>query len=242
MGLQNGKAIEALRARFRGEILLPESPGYDTARRLWNGMFDRRPALVARCIGTHDVIEAVRFAKDRGYLLAVKGGGHNSAGTGVCDDGLVVDLSAMRRVTVHTRHKTAHVDGGCLLGDMDHETQLHGLAVSAGIISHTGVGGLALGGGFGWISRKHGLSVDNLLAAEVVTAEGRLVNASPEENPDLFWGLRGGGGNFGVVTSFVFRCAEIGREVYAGFIVKPSPRPSATCASTATTCATFPTK
>jgi len=221
MGRPNGKAIEALRARFRGEIVLPGSPSYDDARRLWNGMFDRRPALVARCIGTHDVLEAVRFSQEHGLPLAVKGGGHNSAGTGVCDDGLVVDLSRLRRVTVHTRHKTAHVDGGCLLGDMDYETQLHGLAVPAGIISHTGVGGLALGGGFGWISRKHGLSVDNLLAAEVVTAGGRLVNAGPEENPELFWGLRGGGGNFGVVTSFVFRCAEIGREVYSGFIVKP---------------------
>src|SRR5262245_62155519 len=183
MGLQNGKAIEALRARFRGEIVLPGSPGYDDARQLWNGIFDRRPVLVARCIGTHDVIEAVRFAQEHGLPLAVKGGGHNSAGTGVCDDGLVVALSRLRRVTVHTRHKTAHVDGGCLLGDMDYETQLHGLAVPAGIISHTGVGGLALGGGFGWISRKHGLSVDNLLAAEVVTAGGRLVTAAPEENP-----------------------------------------------------------
>ena len=213
-------SIDSLRSRFRGQILLPDEPGYDLARSIWNGMFDRRPAAIARCVGTHDVIQAVGFAREHGLKVSVKGGGHNSAGTAVCDDGFLIDLSLMRRVNVHARHQTAHVDGGCLLGDVDHETQLHGLAVSAGIISHTGVGGLALGGGFGWISRKHGLSVDNLLAAEVVTAAGELVQASDKDNEDLYWGLRGGGGNFGIVTSFVFRCAEIGRQVYSGFLVK----------------------
>ena len=194
--------------------------GYDQARKIWKGLFDRKPALIARCVGTSDVIQAVDFARDNDLEISVKGGGHNSAGTAVCDDGLMIDLSLMRRVTVNRHKKTAWVDGGCLLGDVDSETQLYGLAVSAGIVSHTGVGGLALGGGFGWISRKHGLSVDNLISAEVVTAEGQLGAASEKENPDLFWGIRGGGGNFGIVTSFEFKCADIGREVYSGLIVK----------------------
>ena len=156
--------------------------------------------------------------------ISVKGGGHNSAGTAVTEGGLMIDLSLMRRVTVDRDKKTARVDGGCLLGDVDYETQLHGLAVSAGIISHTGVGGLALGGGFGWISRKYGLSVDNLISAEVVTADGQVVTASATENEDLFWGIRGGGGNFGIVSAFEFQCAEIGTEVYSGLIVKSTAR------------------
>jgi FAD/FMN-containing dehydrogenase len=183
-------------------------------------MFDRRPAIIARCVGTSDVINALNFARDQNLLMSVKGGGHNSAGNAVCDDGLMIDLSLMRRVLVDKRSKTAKVDGGCLLSDVDHETQLYGLAVSAGIVSHTGVGGLTLGGGFGWISRKHGLTIDNLISAEVVTADGRLLTASAEENPALFWGIRGGGGNFGIVTSFEVKCAEIGTEVYSGMIIK----------------------
>jgi FAD/FMN-containing dehydrogenase len=213
-------AIEELRANFRGPVLLASDPGYDAARTIWNGMFDRKPAMIARCVGTRDIVDAVDFARKNRMLLSVKGGGHNSAGTAACDDGLMIDLSAMRRVTVDRHNKTARVDGGALLGDVDSETQLYGLAVSAGIVSHTGVGGLALGGGFGWISRKHGLSVDNLKSAEVVTADGRVVTASAEENADLFWGLRGGGGNFGIVSSFEFACAEIGTEVFSGVIVK----------------------
>ena len=213
-------AVEDLKGSFRGEILLPEDDGYDGARKIWNGMFDRKPAIIARCIGTSDVIDAVNFARDHNLTVSVKGGGHNSAGNAVCDDGIMIDLSLMRRVNVDKRKKTARVDGGALLGDVDTETQLHGLAVSAGIVSHTGVGGLTLGGGFGWISRKHGLSIDNLISAEVVTAEGKVVTASAEENPDLFWGIRGGGGNFGIVTSFEFQCAEIGTEVYSGMIIK----------------------
>ncbi len=212
--------IEELKNRFRGDILLPGDNSYESARQIWNGMFDRNPAIIARCIGTSDVINAVNFARNHNLLIAVKGGGHNSAGNAVCDDGLMIDLSLMRRVTVDPRTKTARVDGGALLGDMDSETQLYGLAVSAGIVSHTGVGGLTLGGGFGWISRKHGLSIDNLVSAEVVTADGKLLTASDSENPDLFWGIRGGGGNFGIVTSFVFKCAEIGTEVYSGLIIK----------------------
>ena len=212
--------IDGFRGCFRGTILTADDHGYETARKVWNGMFDKRPAVIARCVTTSDVIHAVNFARTNKLLVAVKGGGHNSAGNATCDDGIIIDLSLMRRVNVDKNNKTARVDGGALLGDVDHETQLHGLAVSAGIVSHTGVGGLTLGGGFGWISRKHGFSIDNLLSAEVVTAQGQLVTASLNENPDLFWGIRGGGGNFGIVTSFTFKCAEIGTEVFSGIIAK----------------------
>jgi FAD/FMN-containing dehydrogenase len=212
--------VESLRATFRGEVLLPADAGYDEAREIWNGMFDRRPAIITRCAGTSDVISAVNFARESGLRVAVKGGGHNSAGTAVCDDGIMIDLSLMRRINVDKEKKTARVDGGALLGDADRETQLHGLAISSGIISHTGVGGLTLGGGMGWISRKYGLSIDNLISAEVVTADGRLLTASADENPGLFWGIRGGGGNFGIATSLLFQCAEIGTEVFSGLIIK----------------------
>jgi len=212
--------IAQLKSVFRGYLITPDDSHYDYARKIWNGMFDKHPALIAQCICTADVIQAVNFARDNNLLVAVKGGGHNSAGKATCDDGIVIDLSHMRRVYVDPKKKTARVDGGALLGDVDSETQLHGLAVSAGIVSHTGVGGLALGGGFGWISRKHGLSVDNLLSADVVTAQGDLIQVSQNENEDLFWGIRGGGGNFGIVTSFEFNCAEIGTEVFSGVIAK----------------------
>jgi FAD/FMN-containing dehydrogenase len=212
--------VKELKAGFRGTVLLAGDHGYESAREIWNGIFDKKPAIIARCVSTRDVINAVNFARKNHLLVSVKGGGHNSAGTATCDDGMMIDLSLMRRVTVDRQNQTARVDGGALLGDADHETQLHGLAVSAGIVSHTGVGGLALGGGFGWISRKHGLSVDNLISAEVVTADGRLVTASADENQDLFFGIRGGGGNFGIATSFEFKCAQIGTEVYSGLIVK----------------------
>ena len=218
--LQSAK-IEELKAHFRGAVIFSGNEGYESARQIWNGMFDRRPAIIARCVGTSDVISAVNFARDNNLLVSVKGGGHNSAGNAVCDDGMMLDLSLMRRVNVDPKNKTVRVDGGALLGDVDYETQLYGLAVSGGgIISHTGVGGLTLGGGFGWISRKHGLAIDNLLSAEVVSAEGKLLTASADENPDLFWGIRGGGGNFGIVTSFQFKCVEIGPNVYSGLIVK----------------------
>jgi len=212
--------IEEFQSNFRGDVFHAGTHGYDTVRKIWNGMFDKKPALVARCVGTSDVIRAVNFGRENNLEMSVKGGGHNSAGTAVTDGGLMIDLSLMRRVTVDKENKIARVDGGCLLGDVDYETQLHGLAVSGGIVSHTGVGGLALGGGFGWISRKHGLSVDNMISAEVVTAKGEFVTASATENADLFWGIRGGGGNFGIVTAFKFKCAEIGTEVYSGLIVK----------------------
>lgn len=212
--------LDELRQRFRGVILSEGDHGYESARLVWNGMFDKRPLVIARCVTTSDVIEAVNFGRENELLVAVKGGGHNSAGKATCDGGMIIDLSLMRRVNVDKEKNTARVDGGALLGDVDYETQLYGLAVPAGIVSHTGVGGLALGGGFGWISRKYGLSVDNLISAEVVTATGELVVASEKENPDLFWGVRGGGGNFGIVTSFLFRCAPIGHEVFSGIVAK----------------------
>ena len=209
-------AFAELGESFRGDLLLPTSPGYDTARRIWNGAIDRRPACIARCTGVADVVAAVRFARERNLEIAVRGGGHNVAGTAVCDDGVVIDLSAMRAVSVDPAGRTAWVQGGALWGDVDHETQAHGLATTAGIVSHTGVAGVTLGGGIGFLMRKHGLVVDNLLAAEVVTAEGSIVRASADEHPDLFWALRGGGGNFGVVTSFRFALHPLGPTVMAG--------------------------
>ena len=209
-------AFDRLGGSLRGELLLATSAGYDTARRIWNGAIDRHPAGIARCTGVADVIAAVRFARDHDLEIAVRGGGHNVAGTAVCDDGVVIDLSPMRAVWVDPDGRTAWVQGGALWGDVDHETQVHGLATTGGIIGHTGVAGLTLGGGIGFLMRKHGLTVDNLLAAEVVTAEGRIVRASADEHPDLFWALRGGGGNFGVITSFQFSLHPVGPTVMAG--------------------------
>ena len=207
---------------FRGDLVTPDDEGYDDARAIWNGTVDRRPRLIARCTGTADVAAAVRCARDRGLEIAVRGGGHNVAGTAVCDGGIVVDLSAMRAVAVDPVGRTADVQGGALWGDVDHETQAHGLATPAGIVSHTGVGGLSLGGGIGWLMRRHGLTVDNLVGAEVVTAAGDVVRASADEHPDLFWALRGGGGNFGVVTSFRFALHPVGPSVLAGPVFWPA--------------------
>ena len=201
---------------FRGQLFTADSTDYDTARAVWNGSVDRHPRLIARCSGSADVAAAVRFARDHDLEIAVRGGGHNVAGTAVCDDGIVIDLSAMRAVWVDPAGRTAQVQGGALWGDVDHETQVHGLATTGGIVGHTGVAGLTLGGGLGWLMRKHGLTVDNLLAAEVVTAEGSIVRASADEHPNLFWALRGGGGNFGVVTSFRFALHPVGPTVMAG--------------------------
>ncbi len=208
--------VDELSGSLRGDLLVPASAGYDTARRIWNGAIDRRPAYIARCTGVADVVAAVRFARAHELEIAVRGGGHNVAGTAVCDGGVVIDLSAMRAVWVDPAGRTAWVQGGALWGDVDHETQAHGLATTGGIIGHTGVAGLTLGGGIGFLMRKHGLAVDNLLAAEVVTADGSIVQASAGEHPDLFWALRGGGGNFGVVTSFRFALHPLGPTVMAG--------------------------
>ncbi|MEU1003793.1 FAD-binding oxidoreductase [Streptomyces tibetensis] len=201
---------------FRGRLITRDDTDYDTARTMWNGAVDRRPRLIARCQGTADVAAAVRFARDHDLEIAVRGGGHNVAGTAVCDDGIVIDLSAMRAVSVDPADRTAWVQGGALWGDVDHETQAHGLATTGGIVSHTGVAGLTLGGGIGFLMRKHGLAVDNLLTAEVVAADGSVLRASADEHPDLFWALRGGGGNFGVVTVFRFALYGVGPTVLAG--------------------------
>lgn len=200
---------------FRGDLITPDHHDYHDARAVWNGAVDRRPRLIARCSGTADVAAAVRFARDRDLEIAVRGGGHNVAGSAVCD-GIVIDLSAMRAVSVDPIDRRALVQGGALWGDVDHETQAHGLATTGGIVGHTGVGGLSLGGGMGWLMRKCGLTVDNLVEAEVVTANGDIVRASANDHPDLFWALRGGGGNFGVVSSFRFALHPIGPTVMAG--------------------------
>jgi FAD/FMN-containing dehydrogenase len=204
---------------FRGQLISASHADYDIARAVWNGAIDRRPRLIARCIGTADVVAAVRYARDHDLEIAIRGGGHNVAGTAVCDDGIVIDLSAMRAVRVDPANRRAWVQGGALWGDVDHETQAHGLATTGGIVSHTGVAGLTLGGGIGWLMRKHGLTVDNVLAADVVTADGESLRASEDEHPDLFWALRGGGGNFGVVTAFEFRLHPVGPTVLAGPIL-----------------------
>jgi FAD/FMN-containing dehydrogenase len=212
---------KALAQQVKGEILTSESPGYDKVRVIWNAMIDRRPALIARCKTADDVVQCVKFATQHGLLVAVRGGGHNIAGNAVCDGGLLIDLSLMRSVTVDAAKQTAQVEGGALLSDLDLATQAHGLAIPLGINSTTGVAGLTLGGGFGWLSRKYGLTIDNLLSATVVTAAGEKLTASARENADLFWAIRGGGGNFGVVTSFEFKLHAIGTEVLSGLIVHP---------------------
>jgi FAD/FMN-containing dehydrogenase len=204
---------------FQGQRITADHPEYDTARAVWNGAIDRYPRLIARCSGTADVAAAVRFARAHDLEIAVRGGGHNVAGTAVCEDGIVIDLSAMRAVQVDPDGGTAKVQGGALWGDVDRQTQAHGLATTGGIVSHTGVAGLTLGGGIGWLMRKHGLTVDNLIAAEVVTADGELLRASADQHPDLFWALRGGGGNFGVVTSFELRLHPVGPDVLAGALL-----------------------
>jgi FAD/FMN-containing dehydrogenase len=213
--------VNDLRTQFHGRLLGPDDPGYSEACAIWNGMIDRSPMLIAQCLGTADVISAVNFARDNELLVAVKGGGHNIAGNAVCDDGLVIDLSRMRSVQVNPDEKIARVEPGATLADFDHESQAFGLATPVGINSTTGVAGLTLGGGFGWLTRKYGMTVDNLRSVDVVTADGELRHASEQENADLFWGIRGGGGNFGVVTLFEFDLHEVGPEVLAGPIVYP---------------------
>ena len=208
--------LGSLREVFRGELIRHADPGYDEARQVWNGTMDRRPALVARCTGTADVVAAVRFARTSGLEVAVRGGGHSVAGHSTLDDGLVIDLGPMSGVRVDPDARRAWIQGGARLGQLDHETALHGLATTAGMVSHTGVGGLTLGGGYGFLARTHGLACDNLVSAEVVTADGEVLTASETRNEDLFWGLRGGGGNFGVVTGFEFRLHPVPPTVATG--------------------------
>jgi FAD/FMN-containing dehydrogenase len=214
-------SIEELTSKVRGQVLAPASPGYDAARTIWNAMIDRRPAVIARCASAADVVHAIRFARAHKLAVAVRGGGHNIAGNAVCDGGLVIDLTLMKSVQIDPVKRTARVEPGVTLGEFDHDAQTFGLATPLGINTTTGVAGLTLGGGFGWLSRKLGLSIDNLIAADVVTAAGDLLRASDSENADLFWAIRGGGGNFGVVTSFEFRLHRVGPEVLSGLIVHP---------------------
>ncbi len=218
--LQSTK-IKELKAGFRGEILLPGDDTYESARKIWNAMIDRHPALIARCATTSDVVQAVNFARENGLVLAVRGGGHNIAGNAVCDGGIVIDLSQMKAADVDPAKRRVTIEGGATLADLDAAAQAHGLATPLGINSTTGVAGVTLGGGFGWLSRMYGMTIDNLESAEVVTAAGEVVRASATDHPDLFWALRGGGGNFGVVTRFEFRLHPVGPDLLSGLIVYP---------------------
>jgi FAD/FMN-containing dehydrogenase len=220
MPLDSGK-IDALRGALRGPLLLPGDAGYDEARTVWNGMIDRRPPVVVQATGNADVVAAVNFARDNGLPVSVKAGGHSAAGSAVSDDALMIDLCLMNGVHVDPRARTARAQGGATWGIFDRECQVYGLATTGGVISTTGVGGLTLGGGIGWLMSKHGLSVDNLKSADVVTADGKVVTASESENTDLFWALRGGSGNFGVVTSFEFRLHPVGPMVTGGLAAWP---------------------
>jgi hypothetical protein len=217
--------LTALPGSFRGELIRPGDPSYDEHRKVWNGSIDRSPAAIARCARSQEVVDALGLARDSGLPTAVRGGGHSFPGASTCDDGLVIDLSRMKGIEVDPEARTARVGAGALLGELDAATQEHGLAVPAGIVTHTGVAGLTLGGGIGWLQRKYGLTIDQQLAATMVTANGEVVRASEDENPDLFWGLRGGGGNFGVVTEFEFRLNQLG-PVLAGpifWLIEESP-------------------
>ena len=213
--------VDQLRAAFRGPVLLPTDQDYDAARAIWNGAIDRCPACIARCTGVADVVAAVRFARERELLVAVRSGGHGVGGHALCDGGLVIDLSPMKGIRVDRLARTARAQAGVLWGELDRETQLYGLATVGGIVTHTGIAGLTLGGGIGWLMRKHGATVDNLLSVDLVTADGEVLRASEDENPDLFWGVRGGGGNFGIVTSFEYRLHPVGPVVLGGPIFHP---------------------
>jgi FAD/FMN-containing dehydrogenase len=222
---RDGTAIDStltenFRAEFHGQLLQPDDDGYEAARHIWNANVQKHPGLIARCSGTADAIAAVKFARANDIPVAVRGGGHNVAGRALCDDGIVIDLSPMRGVFVDAQNKTVRVQAGATLGDVDRETHLYGLAVPAGVVSRTGIAGLTLGGGVGWLVRKYGLTCDNLLSCQVVTAEGELLTADADTNADLFWGLRGGGGNFGIVTSLLYRAQPVS-TVLGGMIVFP---------------------
>ncbi len=221
--MNDANQLDQLGQRLKGRLVGPEDADYDEARTVWNGMIDKRPAVIAECADASDVAVAVNFARENNLVVAVRGGGHNVAGHATCDDGIVIDLTPMKNVTVDIGRRTAVAEGGVTWGDYDKETQRHGLASPGGAISTTGIAGLTLGGGFGWLSRSYGLACDNLISAEIVTANGEVLTASAEENPDLFWAIRGGGGNFVVVTRFEYRLQEVG-ELYAGLILYPRDR------------------
>jgi FAD/FMN-containing dehydrogenase len=214
--------LGALRMRLRGPVLVADDPGFEDSRTLWNAMIDRQPAVVARCIGAADVIECVRFSREHDLMLCIKAGGHNIAGLAAADGALMLDLSSMRGTWVDTQRNIARAQGGCLLGDVDRETQVHGLAAVLGFVSLTGCAGLTLGGGFGYLTRRYGWTSDNVVGMDVVTADAKLVRASSQENQDLFWGLRGGGGNFGVVTGIDYALYPVGPEIVGGLVAWPA--------------------
>jgi FAD/FMN-containing dehydrogenase len=220
------REIARLRRTFRGELVMPADPGFERARRVWNGLIDKRPAAVLYCAGTEDVVAALSFARENDVPLSLRSGGHNMAGNSVCEGGLVIDLSRMKNRAVDDKRRVAWAEAGLTLAEFDGATQVCGLATTMGVNGDTGIAGLTLGGGLGKLGRRFGLTCDNLLSAEVVTADGRVLRASADENPDLFWGLRGGGGNFGVVTSFEYRLHSIGTEVYAGAFAFPETKAS----------------
>ncbi len=214
-------AVADFSKQFGGEVLAPSASSYDEVRKIWNATIDRKPGLIARCTNAKDVVLSIALARANGLTIAVRGGGHNIAGKGICDDGLLIDMAPMKKVQINVEARTATVEPGCTLADFDTAAQAHGLATPLGINSTTGVAGLTLGGGFGWLSRKYGMTVDSLISADMVTAGGQQVHASASENADLFWGLRGGGGNFGVVTRFEFQLHPVGPDVLSGLIVFP---------------------
>lgn len=214
-------AIEGFGKNLNGRLTRADDKEYDDLRKVWNGLIDKRPALIAQCANESDVVQAVNFARDNNLLLAVRGGGHNVAGFSTCDGGIVIDLSGMKSITVDAAARTARAQGGVTWGEFDQATQAHGLATTGGLVSTTGIAGFTLGGGIGWLMRKHGLTIDNLLEVEMITAKGERVIANAKENPDLFWGVRGGGGNFGIVTAFTYRLHPVGPTVLGGLVLYP---------------------
>src|SRR5215467_8309748 len=221
MTMQMLKVKEKLRGTIRGSVLVPADPGYEEARQIWNAMINRRPAVIVQCVQAEDVPPAISFAREQGLEISIRGAGHNIAGNALCDHGLVIDFSRMKKVRVDARKRRAYVEPGATLADLDEATQAHGLATPVGINSTTGIAGLTLGGGFGWLTRKYGMTIDNLVSVDMITAEGKKMRASQNENADLFWAIRGGGGNFGVVTQFEFQLFPVGPEIVAGLIVFP---------------------
>ncbi|MCB2147890.1 MAG: FAD-binding oxidoreductase [Deltaproteobacteria bacterium] len=221
MKIQSNEKIKNLKDKVKGQIVLPGDPNYNDVREIWNAMIDRRPAVIVQCAEADDVPHAIAYARDNGLEISIRGGGHNIAGSALCNNGVVIDFSSMRAVKVVAQKRRAYVEPGATLGDFDKAVQAHGLATPVGINSTTGIAGLTLGGGFGWLTRKYGMTVDSLISAAMVTADGRKIQVSEDENPDLFWAIRGGGGNFGIVTEFEFALHPVGPEILAGLIVFP---------------------
>ncbi len=221
MKIQSNEKIETLKNNVKGQIVLPDDPNYNEVRKIWNAMIDRRPAVIVQCAEADDVPHAISYARENGLEISIRGGGHNIAGSSLCDNGVVIDFSNMTTVSVDAQKRRAYVEPGATLGDFDKAVQAHGLATPAGINSTTGIAGLTLGGGFGWLTRKYGMTIDNLVSAEMVTADGRKIHVSKDENTDLFWAIRGGGGNFGVITQFEFALYPVGPEILAGLLVFP---------------------